>query len=139
MSRCHDRGEANALGLVLIAPAALALAVLILWIGREVDTDAQVQAASAAAAQAAVLQRTPSAAAVAARSAALAMLGDAKACSGGPVVSIDTSQFRSGGEVTVAITCSPQRSDLSLVGPRPASFAATATATIDVHRAAGLP
>ena len=139
MSRFGDRGEANALGLVLIAPAALALAVLILWIGREVDTDAQVQAASAAAAQAAVLQRTPAAAATAARSTAVAMLGDAKACSGGPVVSIDTSAFRAGGEVTVAISCSPQPSDLSLVDPHPVSFAASATATIDMHRAAGLP
>ena len=139
MNRPHDRGEANALGLVLIAPVALALAILILWTGREVDTDAQVQAASAAAAQAAVLQRTPAAAASAARSTAMAMLGDAKACSGGPVVSIDTSEFHPGGEVTVTISCAPQRSDLSLVSPPPASFAAAATATIDVHRAAGLP
>lgn len=139
MSGPQDRGEANALGLVLIAPAAIALAVLILWIGREVDTAAQVQAASAAAAQAAVLQRTPAAAATAARSTAAAMLGDAKACAGGPVVSIDATDFRPGGEVTVAIRCSPQRSDLSLVGPPAVTLAATATATIDGYRAAGLP
>jgi hypothetical protein len=139
VNEVRDRGEANALGLVLIAPAAVALAVLILWIGREVDADAQVQAASSAAAQAAVLQRTPAAADSAARSTAQAMLSDAKACAGGPVVSTDTNDFHPGGEVTVVVSCSPQRSDLSLVSPRSVKFVATATATIDVHRSAGLP
>ena len=139
MTRSRDRGEANALGLVLIAPAAMALAVLILWIGRKVDADAQVQAASAAAAQAAVLQRTPAAAGRAARAAAEAMLTDVKACAGGPAVSIDTNAFRAGGEVTVVISCSPERSDLSLVSPRSVRFVASATATIDAYRSVGLP
>jgi hypothetical protein len=139
VSAAGDRGEANALGLVLIAPVAIALAILILWVGRQVDTDAQLQAASSAAAQAAVLQRTPAAAIVAARSTAGAMLSDAKACAGGPDVLVDTNDFRPGGAVTVAISCSPQRSDLSLVSPPPVRFAATATATIDLHRSAGLP
>jgi hypothetical protein len=139
VSPVRDRGEANALGLVLIAPAALALAVVILWVGRQVDTDAQMQAASSAAAQAAALQRSPGAAATAARSTVAAMLNDAKACAGGAVVSIDTAGFRPGGEVTVVVSCSPLRADLSLVGPPPATFSASATATIDLHRAAGLP
>ena len=134
-----DRGEANALGLVLIAPAAIALAVLILWIGRKVDTDAQVQAASSSAAQSAALQRTPALAVVAARSTAAAMLRDAKACAQGATVVVDIDDFRPGGSVVVAVSCSPQRSDLSLIGPAPATFVATATATIDLHRSAGLP
>ena len=139
MNRHSDTGEANALGLVLIAPLAIALAVLILWVGRKVDTDAQVQAASAAAAQAAVLQRTPAAAVSAARSTASAMLTDAKACEGGALVSVDISAFRPGGQVTVAVSCSPQRSDLALSRAQAATFAATATATIDMHRSGGLP
>ncbi len=139
MTKVHDRGEANALGLVLVAPAAVALAVLILWIGRQVDTDAQMQAASSAAAHAAALQRTPVAAATAARSTAMTMLNDAKACSAGPVVSIDTTAFHPGGTITVVVTCSPQHADLALVSPPSATFTATATATIDTYRAAGLP
>ena len=139
MNEVRDRGEANALGLVLIAPAAVALAVMILWVGRQVDTDAQMQAASSAAAHAAALQRTPMAAAAAARLTAEAMLNDAKACTGGPVISIDTTSFRPGGDVTVIVSCSPERADLSLVSPPPTTFTATATATIDFHRAAGLP
>ena len=139
MTERPDRGEANAVGLVLIAPVAIALALLILWLGRMVDTDAQVQAASSAAAQAAARQRTPAAASIAAQAAAAAMLTDAKACSGGPTLSIDTSNFRAGGDVTVVVTCSPRRSDLLLGGARSVAFAATATASIDGYRAEGMP
>jgi hypothetical protein len=139
VTRRRDRGEANALGLVLIAPVAVALAVLILWIGRKVDADAQVQAASSAAAQAAARQRSPAAAVAAAQSTALLMLTDVKACSGGPKVSIDASLFRAGGEVTVVVACSPQRSDLLVAGPAPATFSASSTASIDTYRSADLP
>jgi Flp pilus assembly protein TadG len=135
----RDRGDANALGLVLIAPVAIALALMILWIGRKVDTDAQVQAASSSAAQAAARQRNPAAAVVAAQAAATAMLTDAKACSSGPAIAIDTSQFRPGGEVTVVVTCSPQDSDLVGLGASTARFVASSTASIDTYRAAGLP
>ena len=139
MRRNADRGEANALGLVLIAPVAIALALLILWLGRKVDADARVQAASSAAAQAAARQRTPLFALGAAQAAAAAMLADAKECFGGPTVSIDMSNFRAGGDVTVVVACSPQRSDLLLGGAHPATFTATATASIDSYRAEGLP
>ena len=67
MTTRRDRGEANALGLVLIAPVAVGLAMLILWTGRKVDTDAQVQAASSAAAQSAARQRNPASAVAAAQ------------------------------------------------------------------------
>jgi len=135
----RDRGEANALGLVLITPVALALAALVLWVGRKVDTDAQVQAASAAAAQAAALQRTPAAAHQAALAAATAMLTDGKACPGGPTITIDTANFHAGGDVTVAVSCSPLRSDLALAGARPVTFSASSTASIDSYRSGGLP
>ena len=137
--RSRDHGEANALGLVLIAPVALAVGVLVLWLGRKVDTDAQVQAASAAAAQAAALQRTPVAAFSAAQAAATEMLTDATACSAGPLISIDMSSFHAGGHVTVTVSCSPQRSDLTLAGARPVTFSATSTASIDSFRAGALP
>ncbi len=139
MSGGNDRGEANALGLVLMAPVAIALAVLVLWIGRRVDTDAQVQAASSAAAQSAARQRTPAAAVAAAQSMAVLMLTDVKACAGGPAVSIDASQFRAGGAVTVVVACSPERSDLGLSDPQSATFVATSTASVDAYRSLGLP
>lgn len=138
----RDRGEANALGLVLVAPVAIALAIMILWIGRKVDTDAQVQAASSAAAQAAARQRTPAAAIVAAQTTARAMLTDSTACPGGPLVEFDPRvdvNFRAGGTVTVVVTCSPQRSDLVLAGPASARFVGRSTASIDSYRSVALP
>jgi hypothetical protein len=135
----RDRGEANALGLVLIAPVAVALAILVLWTGRKVDTDAQVQAASSAAAQSAARQRDPTSAVAAAQATAVAMLTDVKACAGGPTISIQAADFRPGGEVTVVVTCSPLRSDLLLTGPAPATFAASSTAAIDTYRSGALP
>ena len=134
-----DRGDANALGLVLIAPAAIALAILILWIGRKVDTDAQVQAASSTAAQAAARQRDPASAIAVAQSTAAAMLADVTACSDGPAVSIDASDFRAGGQITVVVSCSPRRSDLALSGAAAATFTATSTASVDTYRSVGLP
>jgi uncharacterized iron-regulated membrane protein len=135
----RDRGEANALGLVLIAPVAIALAILILWIGRKVDTDAQVQAASSAAAQAAAHQRNPAAAIAAAQSTAMLMLTDVEECPGGPLVSTDASEFRPGGEITVVVACSPKRSDLILANPGSATFTASSTASVDAYRSVGLP
>ena len=135
----RDRGDASALGLVLIAPVAVALAVLILWIGREVDTDAQVQAASSAAAQAAARERNPTMAVAVARSTATAMLTDVKACAGGPMVSIDASDLRAGGQITDVVGCSPLRSDLALSGTATAMFTATSSASIDTYRSIGLP
>ncbi|MEO8265574.1 MAG: hypothetical protein ABI706_08700 [Ilumatobacteraceae bacterium] len=135
----NERGEANALGLVLIAPVAIALAVLVLWIGRRVDADAQVQAASSAAAQSAAHQRTPAAAVVAAQSTAALMLTDVKECAGGPAIWIDASQFKAGGVVTVVVGCSPERTDVGLAGSRAATFVATSSASIDAYRSAGVP
>ena len=139
MTRPSDRGEANALGLVLIAPVAIALAVVVLWTGRRVDADAQVQAASSAAAQAAAHQRDMRSAVAAAQDTARSMLVDVSACAGGPTVSIAAANFRPGGDVTVVVSCSPARSDLALAGARPATFTASSTASIDVYRSAGLP
>jgi len=139
VKRAAERGEANALGLVLVTPIALAVALLILWTGRKVDTDVQVQAASSAAAQAAALQRSPLAAMDAATATAAAMLTDSTACAGGPTVSVDTSDFRAGGEVTVAVSCTPVVPDLGRFSPRPVTLEATSVAGIDAHRSAALP
>ena len=139
MTEPRDRGEASALGLVLIAPVAIALAVVVLWTGRKVDADAQVQAASSAAAQAAAHQRDVGSAVIAAQGTADAMLVDVTACAGGPTVSIAAGNFRPGGDVTVVVSCSPARADLALAGARPATFTASSTASIDTYRSAGLP
>ena len=55
----RDRGAAEALGLVLIAPVAIGLALLVVFLSRQVDARAQVRTAAESAAQAAAQERSP--------------------------------------------------------------------------------
>lgn len=135
----RDRGSADVLGLVLIFPAALGLAMLVLWLGRQVDTSAQVQAASDAAAQAAARQRDAGQAVTAASTIVNTMLTDVEACSNGPSVTVDTSQWRSGGTVTVTVSCTPATADLRLGGATTRVITGSSTATLDAYRAGALP
>jgi hypothetical protein len=135
MTGRHDRGDANALGLVLIAPVAVALAILILWIGLKVDADAQVQEASSAAAQAAARQRSPVAAVAAAVDRAL-MLTDLRRVRRS-TVSIDASQFRAGGG-SPSWCLLAQRSDLACPIPT-GDVHRLVDCLIDPYRAVALP
>ena len=130
-----DRGAADALALVLIAPAVIGLAVLVVMLGRAVDSRAQAQSAAEAAAQAAALERSPVAAEAAARRVAEAMLVDHDSCAV-PSVRVDTSSFRPGGEVRVAIECHTATRGIEAVQHWSKSFAAEAVAHVDEFRAA---
>lgn len=104
-SRVHDeRGSSDALGLALLAPAAIALALVIVFLGRNIDGRATAHTAAEAAAQAAAQERTPVAAADAARAVGSAMLVDHTSCSS-PHVAVDTSAFGPGGQVRVTVAC----------------------------------
>ena len=127
----RDRGAADALALVLIAPAVIGLAVLVVMLGRSVDSRAQAQSA----AQAAALERSPAAADAAARRVAEAMLVDHDTCST-PAVRVDTTAFRPGGEVRVSIRCAAAARGIAAVQHSARSFAAAAVAHIDEFRAA---
>ena len=140
----RDRGAADALGLVLIAPVAIGLAVLVIALGRGVDARAQVRSAAAAGAQAAALERTPSDAERAATAIVDAMLVDEDACST-PVVTVDypsppasrpTTSF---GTVRVTVRCSVSDRGLELLGTGPGDELFTAAATIDLFRARDAP
>ena len=131
----RDRGAADALALVLIAPAVIGLAVLVVMLGRSVDSRAQTQSAAEAAAEAAALERSPGAADAAARRVAEAMLVDHDSCSA-PTVRVDTNSFRPGGEVRVSIECHAAARGIEVVQRSARSFAAEAVAHIDEFRAA---
>jgi Flp pilus assembly protein TadG len=131
----RDRGAADALALVLIAPAVIGLAVLVVMLGRSVDARAQAQSAAEAAAQAAALERSPGAADTAARRVAQAMLVDHDSCST-PSVSVDTTAFRPGGEVRVSIRCDAASRGIEALQRSAQGFAGEAVAHIDEFRAA---
>lgn len=134
--RRRDRGAADALALVLLAPASVGLALLVVALGRQVDARAQVRTAAESAAQAAALERSPAAARVAVERVVAAMLTDPDTCSD-PTVAVDTSAFAPGGSVVVTVTCRVSDRGVEPVGAGRPVLAATATATIDPLRAAG--
>jgi Flp pilus assembly protein TadG len=136
-NRC-DRGAAEALSLVLIAPVVIGLALLVVSLGRGVDARAQVRTAAESAAQAAALERTPSEARAAAERAATAMLVDRDTCAPPPTVVVDTSEFRPGGVVAVTVSCSVSNRGVEVVQPTSGGDSATAWATIEQYRAGGV-
>ena len=136
----RDRGAADALGLVLVAPVAIGLAVLVVFLSRQVDARAQVRTAAESAAQAAAQERSPAAAELAAQQVVAAMLTDPDTCTS-PTVLVERGDFRPGGLVAVTVSCScrhaASNTSLRPIQSRPAArLTATATATIDLFRAA---
>jgi Flp pilus assembly protein TadG len=131
----RDRGAADALALVLIAPAVIGLALLVVMLGRSVDGRAQAQSAAEAAAQAAALERSPGAARGAAQRVAMAMLVEHDSCAN-PVVRVDTGAFRPGGEVRVSVECHAAARGIEAVQRSTRSFVAQAVAHVDQFRAA---
>jgi hypothetical protein len=94
---------------------------------------------SAAAARAASLQRTPAAAATAARNAATADLASRAITCAELKVDPDFSQWRRGGSVTVTIHCTVRMGALTGFGGVPGSFTASASTTVplDTYRKIG--
>jgi Flp pilus assembly protein TadG len=131
----RDHGAADALGLVLIAPAVIGLALLVIALGRGVDARARAGSAAESAAQAAALERDADAAVSAARRVAEAMLVADDTC-GRPLVLVDTSQFRPGGEVSVTVECRSSNRAVEAVQDGDRATRATATAHVDRYRAA---
>jgi Flp pilus assembly protein TadG len=131
----RDTGSSDALGLALLTPAAIGLAVAIVFLGRGVDSRATVQSAAESAAQAAAQERSGIAAVAAAEEVGRAMLVDPSSCST-PLVSVDLSDFRPGGQVAVTVSCTVSAEGLGLIDP-PSTGPTTATAfaAIDPLRA----
>lgn len=134
VSAAGDRGAADVLGLVILAPVVLAVALLVMFLGRQVDSQAQARSAATAGAQAAALERSPATAVDAAGRAAAAMLLDRDTCNA-PEVSVDTRSFFPGGVVHVTVTCTVSTRGVAPVAPAGRRFSASASATLDPYRA----
>ncbi len=140
----RDRGAADALGLVLIAPAIIGLAILVVALGRGVDARAQVRSAAEASAQAAALERDAGSASIAANEVARAMLVDVDACPD-PSISVvyptpgSSTSGISFGLVEVTIRCSVSDRGIEVVQSGPRDHVVTAVASVDFFRSSGAP
>lgn len=135
----RDRGAADALGLVLIAPAILGLALLVIALGRGVDARAQVRSAAESGAQAAALERNAGAASAAAQQAVDAMLADSSNCNDPSVVTVyppppAPSSGINVGVVRVTVTCRVSDRGVEVIN-QPYDETVTAVATVDFFRA----
>jgi len=140
----RDRGAADALGLVLIAPAVIGLAILVVALGRGVDAKAQLRSAAESAAQAAALERNPTDARRAAEAVAFAMLApdgeDTDACQG---LSVEThyppvpptGSANTVGLVRVTVSCAVSGRGIEVVQSRSRALEVTAVAAVDFFRA----
>ena len=136
MTRASDEtGAAEVVAAILLAPVAVAFVVLVFFLGRQVDSRATVRAAADSAAQSAARQRSPQQAETSARRTVTDMLESNPSCATGPKLSIDLSDFKPGGIVTVDITCTTQTSDLTGLGPAPKTFVGHGTAIVDTFKA----
>ena len=133
--RHEDRGAAEVVAAIMIAPVVVGFTVVVFFLGRQVESRASVRTAADSAAQAAARQRDPTAADAAARQTAVDMLGDSSTCAGGPTVVVDLSDFRPGGIVSVDITCTTDNDDLAAVAAPSRAFTGHGAAVIDTYRA----
>lgn len=131
----EDRGAAEVVAAIMIAPVVVGFTVLVFFLGRQVESRASVRTAADSAAQAAARQRDPAAADAAARQTAVDMLRDSSTCAGGPTVVVDLSDFRPGGIVSVDITCTTGNDDLAAVAAPSRTFTGHGAAVIDTYRA----
>jgi hypothetical protein len=137
----RDRGAAEALGLVVIAPAVVGLALLVVTLGRSVESEAQLRTVAEAAAQAAALERTHGEARVAAERLVDEMLVNEATCErSSRTVDVPDDPGRgvgmSAGLIEVTVSCTMSNHGLEVVTARRAE-SVTAYATVDRFRAGG--
>lgn len=130
-----DRGAAEALGLVLLAPFVILLALLVVALGRSVDSEAQMRTAAEAAAQAGALERDHASARSAAERLVSDMMSDSFCTDAVVVVPDDAARGvgMSAGLIEVTVTCTMGNDGLQAV-TQPVTRSVTAFATVDRFR-----
>ena len=130
----RDRGEA-AVEIVILTPLFIVLLLLVVALGRYSHAHQLTQQAAGAAARAASLTTGGTAATTAAdRAARDTLTGLGMACTRLDT-SVDTSRFRPGGRVAVAVSCTADLSAVVLAGlPGTVTVRATAAAPLETYR-----
>ena len=136
-ARGGDSGSAAA-ELVLITPLLIMIMLLIVGAGRLVDARLQVDSAARQAARAASLARDPATASAQAGATARAALASEHITCNPLGVSLDTTAFRPGGQVTVTVSCAVSLSGLSLLRlPGSETLTASFSSPVDAYRGLG--
>ena len=135
MSRRRRCRGAVSLELVLITPLFLLLVDFAVFGGRLSESQARVDDAAHAGARAASLQRTIGSATAAADATVADTLGSGGASCSTYRASLNTSDFRAGGSVTVTVDCDVQLSDLTwLPLPGTRSVSGSFVSPVDTYR-----
>lgn len=135
--RRAERGTI-AVEVAVIAPAFIFLMLLVVFAGKVSEANGNVERAASEAARAASLRQHPGDAAADAQETARQNLLRAGVPCLGLTTSVDTSDFRPGGTVTVTVRCRASMADVSLIGvPGTRTFSARAVEVIDTYRGGG--
>lgn len=125
--------------LVVATTVLISILLLIVGFGRYSEAQQLVEQAAGAAARAASLDSTPTQAASDARATAQDSVADAGESCTDLHVSVNTSAFRPGGQVSVTVSCTIDLSQLTLAGFGPhQTVASTQTAPLETYRDIGL-
>jgi Flp pilus assembly protein TadG len=136
--RCRGEEGGAAIELALVTPLLLLFMLMVVGFGRLADARLEVNDAASQAARAASIARDPGTASAAAHRTAMASLAGHRLTCLPVAITIDTSAFRPGGQVTARITCTVSLADLApLPLPGEETVQASATSPIDVYR--GVP
>lgn len=130
-----DHAGNAAIELLLLTLPLLGFVLLVVFGGRWVRAEGDVTRAAHEAARAASLTATPSAATKVARQTASANLEVGAVGCRHHRVEVDTSHFRAGGQVGVAVDCNASFIDLTLLAiPGSRTFRGAAVEVVDRHR-----
>lgn len=110
-----ERGSAS-VELVLLTPVLVSLLLLTVALGRIASVDGTVADAARSASRSASNARTAGEARTLAAFIATSMLNDNDAGCTTPTVSVDTSDWRPGGAITVAVACTISLADVAGFG-----------------------
>jgi Flp pilus assembly protein TadG len=111
-----DRGGFAALELTILLPFVIVMLMLVVAGGRVARGRQLVDQAAQAASRAGSLSITPGGAEQAAQAAAQQSLADAGVSCTSMTVTLDTSQFRPGGQVVAHVTCHADLAGLAMAG-----------------------
>jgi Flp pilus assembly protein TadG len=126
-----DRGGFAALELVIVFPFVIVMLLLVVAFGRVSRGRELVDQAAQAAARAGSLSLSPGAASTAAQQAAAQTLDSGGLSCGAVTVTVDTSAFRAGGQVTAHVRCTADLSALTIAGvPDRVTLTAASTSPI---------